>query len=155
MLDAVHRMVPPSLILLICLAPLVGSLSTPQNSFSRRGLLLQCGCYSSACLSWCAPPAVLALTAVTPVDDPLAAPRDAFRDESFAGSMANGMKSYEKAIEPTKRRIFDQMLRRLPAEDATVVELGVGTFPNAPYYAAADGTEGMPRRMDIVGVDPK
>jgi ubiquinone/menaquinone biosynthesis C-methylase UbiE len=65
--------------------------------------------------------------------------------------MANGMGSYEAAIAPTKQRLFGQVLANLPAEEAVVVELGMGTFPNARYYARVPGA---PKRMDIVGVDP-
>ena len=30
-----------------------------------------------------------------------------------------------------------------------IVELGIGTYPNAPFYARA-----APQRIDVVGVDP-
>lgn len=62
--------------------------------------------------------------------------------------MATGMASYEAAVAPTKRRLFDALLPTL-RRDAVVVELGIGSFPNAPFYAAAARTP-----LDVVGVDP-
>jgi SAM-dependent methyltransferase len=79
-------------------------------------------------------------------------PRNAMADASFARSMSSGMRQYEAAIAPTKRKLFGSLLSTLPTEGAVVVELGLGTFPNAPYYA-----ELLPSRcrgVEIVGVDP-
>ena len=72
--------------------------------------------------------------------------------------MASGMAGYERALAPIKRRLFSQLFAALPSEDAVVVELGLGTFPNAAYYAEAlaaakpNGAAG--RGLDVVGVDP-
>jgi SAM-dependent methyltransferase len=106
--------------------------------------------------------------------------RDATRDALFAEGMNTGMTGYEMAIADRKRALFKRMLERLPRdEEATVVEVGMGTFPNADAYfnafnsfdcalpAAALGsttlcdarrselttTRNLPR-LDIVGVDP-
>lgn len=106
--------------------------------------------------------------------------RDATRDALFAEGMNTGMTGYEMAIADRKRVLFKRMLERLPRdEEATVVEVGMGTFPNADAYfnafnsfdcalpAAALGsttlcdarrselttTRNLPR-LDIVGVDP-
>ena len=54
--------------------------------------------------------------------------------------MNYGMKGYEQAIAPRKAALFDEMLARLPDGEATVVELGLGTFPNAPYYYRSPDT---------------
>ena len=106
--------------------------------------------------------------------------RDAARDASFAEGMNNGMTGYEMAIADRKRALFTRMLERLPRnEEATVVEVGMGTFPNADAYfnefasfdcALPPAVLGSPTlcdarrrvltdarslpRIDIVGVDP-
>ena len=36
----------------------------------------------------------------------------------------------------------------MPAVEPVIVELGIGTYPNAPFYARA-----APERVDVVGVD--
>lgn len=61
--------------------------------------------------------------------------------------MATGMVTYEAAVASTKRRLFDALLPTLRA-DAVVLELGIGSFPNAPFYDAAR----VP--LDVIGVDP-
>ena len=59
-------------------------------------------------------------------------------DAAFARSMASGMKSYEAAASPLKQKIFTELLAPDRLRDgAVVVELGLGTFPNARYYADA------------------
>jgi hypothetical protein len=56
--------------------------------------------------------------------------RDATRDALFAEGMNTGMTGYEMAIADRKRVLFKRMLERLPRdEEATVVEVGMGTFP--------------------------
>ena len=76
-------------------------------------------------------------------------------DAAFARSMASGMKSYEAAASPLKQKIFTELLAPDRLRDgAVVVELGLGTFPNARYYADALQRTGAPRSLDIVGVDP-
>jgi SAM-dependent methyltransferase len=117
--------------------------------------------------------------------------RDVNRDALFAEGMNSGMTGYEMAIADRKAALFSRMLERLPRGDdetidgasfeATVVEIGLGTFPNANAYfdkrvgydcvlpAAALGsttlcdvktTRASDRnapplpRLDIVGVDP-
>ena len=66
--------------------------------------------------------------------------------------MASGMGDYEQAVAPAKRKLFDQMLSALPpakgSDAPVVVELGMGSFPNAPFYASATAP------LDVVGVDP-
>ena len=71
------------------------------------------------------------------------------KDAGFALGMATGMRDYEVAVGPTKQRYFGKMLRALPARpDAVVVELGMGSFPNSPFYAEARYP------LDLIGVDP-
>ena len=135
------------------LAPL--STAAVKCGVSRRQAFPQIlGAASCVC---CRPEAALALAALAEPDASLysqyATPRDACKDKGFARGMSTGMGSYENAIKPTKEKLFDRMLSALPAKDAVVVELGVGAFPNAPFYAQPALGSG-PQGMDIVGVDP-
>ena len=135
------------------LAPL--STTAVKCGVSRRQAFPQIlGAASCVC---CRPEAALALAALARADASLysqyATPRDACKDKGFARGMSTGMGSYENAIKPTKEKLFDRMLSALPAKDAVVVELGVGAFPNAPFYAQPALGSG-PQGMDIVGVDP-
>jgi SAM-dependent methyltransferase len=89
--------------------------------------------------------------------------------------MSVGMDGYESAARPYKARLFRTLfdsLSLLPDYDdddddghrrrpVSIVEVGVGAFPNAPYYAAAvssgGGGLGATARsmgLDIIGVDP-
>ena len=83
---------------------------------------------------------------IAPPTDGSLLERNAAVDEAFAKTMASGMKSYETAVSPIKQRLFTQLSTRLPP-GATVVELGLGTFPNAQYYSGARG-------LDLIGIDP-
>jgi len=136
-----------------------GGFATPPvrrvaaSPVSRRALLggaFACPC----CLI--SPGAADALAAlVTPNSKDLQAfdvPRDARRDSGFAMGMATGMADYEVAAAPRKRVLFGNLLASLPKTDAVVVELGMGSFPNADFLAA--GGESGPQRMDIIGLDP-
>ena len=129
--------------------------SAPAAPFdvTRRGLLgaaLGCGC--SVCAA--APANALAALTVPPADLLVKydTPRNAMKDAGFAAGMASGMFDYEHAVAPTKRKLFDRMLSALPAAERTdapvVVELGMGSFPNAQFYASAKAP------LDVVGVDP-
>ena len=125
-------------------------LLTSRDLLTRRQALLGVGC---ACFA-CRPDAAFSLAAIKEPDaaqlSRFATPRDAAKDKGFAAGMDSGMGSYEAAIGATKQRLFGQMLRAVPKAEPVVVELGMGTFPNAKFYA----TTGGPQRMDIVGVDP-
>lgn len=122
--------------------------SAPQ--LSRRdfaGLALGCGCWA------CAAPTADALAALAPppleLQSKFDLPRDKMKDAGFAYGMSVGMVDYEAAVAPSKKELFAKMLSALPARtDALVVELGMGSFPNAPYYQASRAP------LDIVGVDP-
>ena len=76
--------------------------------------------------------------------------RNKFMDSAFARGMASGMKEYESQAKPRKVELFNDLLGSLPAENAVVVEVGVGSFPNAPFYVLPSA----PKNMDIIGVDP-
>ena len=158
-------------------AALVGASGALASALGRA-----CGCGGCA---WAMAPLVDADPAGSALYD---VRRDATRDALFAEGMNTGMTGYEMAIADRKRALFKRMLERLPRDDegngtgekeATVVEVGMGTFPNADAYfnafasfdcalpAAALGSttlcdarrseltdaKNLPR-LDIVGVDP-
>ena len=66
-------------------------------------------------------------------------------------------------LAPLKRRLFSQLLAPdggLPPANGVVVELGLGTFPNAPYLAEAlaprsEDAKARPRGIDLVGAAVK
>lgn len=92
-----------------------------------------------------------------PVDKRLAfdPERNAQQDVMFARGMNSGMGGYEQAIAGRKRALFSEVFSRLPTDtEVTVVEVGMGTFPNAPYYFDPAVHGGIRRRIDLVGVDP-
>jgi len=78
-------------------------------------------------------------------------PRDGFLDAAFACGMSTGMADYERAAYPKKKELFKQFLAAMPRKDAAIVEVGMGSFPNAPFFGAL---KEAPSQMDIVGVDP-
>ena len=125
----------------------------PSVLVDRRAVLGLCGCI--ACSPSPQPAEALAAIARQPAESTFDVARDARQDQGFAKGMATGMKAYEKAVEPTKFRLFASLLAGLPAADAVVVEMGIGTFPNAKYYTTAlpRDTRG-PASLDIIGIDP-
>ena len=75
--------------------------------------------------------------------------------------MATGMVEYEKEVEQYKTALFQKLFNSLVNENNSgnsvpvIVEVGMGTFPNAKYYAQALSSSGVQRKgLDIVGVDP-
>ena len=83
------------------------------------------------------PNAALALAQITaPAPDQLKQydlPRNALQDAAFAQGMASGMGSYERAAFSTKQRLFEKMFAKLQdTAEPTIVEIGIGSFPNAP-----------------------
>ena len=81
-------------------------------------------------------------------------PRSDKQDYLFAKGMAQGMTGYEMAVKERKQRLFADVFARLPkGAEATVVEVGLGTFPNASYYFDVE-SKGGPSSLDLVGVDP-
>ena len=157
-------------------AALVGASGALVSALGRA-----CGCGGCA---WAMAPLVDADPARSALFD---VRRDATRDALFAEGMNTGMTGYEMAIADRKRALFKRMLERLPRDEegngnveATVVEVGMGTFPNADAYfnafasfdcalpaaalgsptlcdarrrALTDSAKTLPR-LDIVGVDP-
>ena len=88
-------------------------------------------------------------------------PRSKLVDSIFAQQMATGMVEYEKEVEQYKTDLFQKLLNSLANENSegpsipVIVEVGMGTFPNAKYYAQALSSSGVQLKgLDIVGVDP-
>lgn len=114
----------------------------PMHFTTRRGVLASTvgACAMVSPPSWALAPLVL------PSDAGQAESMNRNANAGFAKSMATGMQQYEVAVRPIKQRVFAALLDGLPS-DAVVVELGIGTFPNAPFYTTARG-------LDIVGIEP-
>eukprot|EP00435_Cladocopium_sp_Y103_P073228 s132_g42.t2 len=72
------------------------------------------------------------------------------QDADFAKGMAFGMIDYERAIAKKKRKLFQDLFGLLPKSGPVVLEVGIGSFPNALYL----GSKQAPQTMDIIGVDP-
>lgn len=75
--------------------------------------------------------------------------RNGLQDAGFASGMAYGMKDYEKAAYFRKKQLFKKLFTSLDRSnpEPIIVEIGMGSFPNALYYNKMAG-------LDIVGVDP-
>jgi ubiquinone/menaquinone biosynthesis C-methylase UbiE len=53
---------------------------------------------------------------------------------------------YEDQVASYKQRLFKRLRALTPTENAVVIELGIGSFPNAPYY--------MGWNAQIIGIEP-
>lgn len=75
-------------------------------------------------------------------------PRNGLQDAAFAQGMAIGMVDYEREAFPKKKQLFKTLFASLKdIPEPVVVEVGMGSFPNALYYQKSSG-------LDIIGVDP-
>lgn len=75
-------------------------------------------------------------------------PRNQLVDAAFAQGMSTGMVDYEREAFPIKKGLFKKLFASLDSrEENVVVEVGMGSFPNALYYKPMNG-------LDIIGVDP-
>ena len=75
-------------------------------------------------------------------------PRNPLKDAAFAQGMAVGMVDYEREVYATKKRLFQALFSSLEGiSEPVIVEVGMGSFPNALYYKQGHG-------LDIIGVDP-
>ena len=84
---------------------------------------------------------------------------------AFAQGMAVGMADYERAAYPTKQKLFRALFASLPTtavpdqqqqqqqQQPTIVEIGIGSFPNALYYTP-QLTDRDSTGLDIIGIDP-
>jgi len=114
----------------------------------RSTAVASAGCVCLGCL----PHAAYGLAQITtPSREALSKydlPRNQLQDAAFAQGMAVGMVDYEKEASPAKKRLFQTLFASLAGRPgATVVEVGMGSFPNARYYPQREG-------LDIIGVDP-
>ena len=61
--------------------------------------------------------------------------RNPQQDALFAKGMNSAASGLWMAVAERKKDLFARLFARLPADgEATVVEVGMGTFPNAPFY---------------------
>ena len=84
-------------------------------------------------------------------------PRNANLDQFFANGMATEMVGYEEKAKPYKQKLFNSLFASLSKEDntrPTILEVGMGTFPNAPYYAQGIKDHPSLQGFDIISVDP-
>ena len=139
-----NREIPP-------IKTFVGSITTRRDAISTVATV-----GATACCCCCNPVPALALAQITaPPPDQLKMydlPRNVLRDAAFAQGMAVGMGDYEQAAFPTKKRLFESLFLSLKEKaEPVVVEIGIGSFPNAPYYTQRLQQQGG---LDIIGVDP-
>jgi len=84
-------------------------------------------------------------------------PRNVNLDKFFANGMATEMVGYEEKARPYKQKLFNSLFASLSKEDniqPTILEVGMGTFPNAPYYAQGIKDNPSLQGFDIISVDP-
>jgi len=127
-------------------------------SFHRRSLLAST--FAAAYYSCCFPSSAYAVIELTQPSTNLR-PRSKLIDSIFADQMATGMTDYEKEVEKYKSELFQKLFNSLGGENSSgtsvpvIVEVGMGTFPNAKYYAQAlSSSTNEVKGLDIVGVDP-
>mmetsp|Transcript_12139 Transcript_12139/g.18207 ORF Transcript_12139/g.18207 Transcript_12139/m.18207 type:complete len:328 (-) Transcript_12139:771-1754(-) len=127
-------------------------------SFHRRSLLAST--FAAAYYSFCFPSSADAVIELTQPSTNLR-PRSKLIDSIFADQMATGMTDYEKEVEKYKSELFQKLFNSLGGENSSgtsvpvIVEVGMGTFPNAKYYAQAlSSSTNEVKGLDIVGVDP-
>lgn len=103
-------------------------------------------------------PSAAALADLTPPSSNAYDPsRNQFMDSIFSWSMATTMDGYEAEARPYKAQLFESLFDYLARgegnEVPVVVEVGMGTFPNAPFFARSMQSSGL-KSLDIIGVDP-
>lgn len=127
-------------------------------SIHRRSLLAST--FAAAYCTCCRPFSANAATELTQPSTTLR-PRSKLIDSIFAEQMATGMVDYEKEVEQYKSALFEKLFNSLASEHNSdgasvpvIVEVGMGTFPNAKYYAQALSSGVELTGLDIIGVDP-
>ena len=130
----------------------------PDASVRRRNLLATaltagCGCCGSAIR------AADALELSGRRESPYDTARNALADKFFADGMATGMDDYESKARPYKSQLFTDMFRTLSEQKRggqsppVIVEVGMGTFPNAHFYAEGMKSSEMDE-IEVIGIDP-
>jgi len=120
-----------------------------SEALLRSGMTIAaCGCCTTA-------PAYGLAQFTTPPSESLQKydlPRNPLQDAMFAQGMAIGMEDYEREAYPTKKRLFAKLFDTLETKsEISIVEIGMGSFPNALYYQKRSRQQGG---LDIIGVDP-
>jgi len=129
-----------------------------QGSFSgtdsRRSLLLPALAGLAGCAAFRTKPVSALVSLVEP--DAKAAqqfdlPRNKEEDEVMVKSLTGlTVRRLQAYTFPKTQKLLQQVLPTLPKKDAVVVEVGIGTFPNARFYQVDDG----PDTFDTIGIDP-
>jgi hypothetical protein len=107
----------------------------------------------------CLQPSANALVDLTPPSPSLVNTYDPARnkivDSIFSWSMATTMHEYEEEARPYKIELFQSLFDSLAADKGSnvpvIVEVGMGTFPNAPYIAQSIKSSNL-AGLDIIGV---
>ena len=82
--------------------------------------------------------------------------RNQFMDSIFSWSMANTMSEYEEEARPYKEQLFLSLFDSLESKGTqppVIVEVGIGTFPNAQYFAQYMRSSKL-ESLDVIGIDP-
>lgn len=83
--------------------------------------------------------------------------RNQIMDSIFSWSMSNTMGDYENEARHYKAKLFqslfDSLAKDTGNEAPVIVEIGMGTFPNARYFAQSMLNSRL-KALDIIGVDP-
>jgi SAM-dependent methyltransferase len=76
---------------------------------------------------------------------------------------ATGMQEYEAAIAPLKQALFSQLFAPLTTSTITaasssstfnVLEVGIGTGPNFPFYPSSSSSSRQQQLLSITGLEP-
>lgn len=122
----------------------------------RRSMLpwIGAGLFGCACASCAVSEKARAVTTLVSPSETLQrsheTQRDLTADARVAQGMAYGMRDYERAVFKIKKQLFGELWNRLPRSGSVVVEVGIGSFPNALFLGSAKA----PRGIDLIGVDP-
>jgi len=124
-----------------------------KNAASSFGLVAAAS--SFGCSLGCCPPPAYGLAQLTkPSTTEYDVARNSLQDAAFAAGMASGMKDYEREAYPKKKelfaKLFTSLLKSNDEQQPVVVEIGIGSFPNALYYQKMIAEDGL----DIIGIDP-
>ncbi len=131
-----------------------------KPSIHRRSLLAST--VTAAYCTCCHPFSANAAIELTQSSTNNLRPRSKLIDRIFAQQMATGMIDYEKEVEQYKAALFQKLFNSLASGSSNsggtsapvIVEVGMGTFPNAQYYAKALSSGVELKGLDIIGVDP-
>ncbi|KAL3779352.1 hypothetical protein HJC23_007482 [Cyclotella cryptica] len=131
------------------IAGMCTSLFLPISSSDCKCYLRKVPPSAGAIIELSPPPATLL--------DPYDPARNSIMDSVFSWSMATTMEDYEEEARPYKTELFQSLFDSLAADAGSrvpvIVEVGMGTFPNAPYFSQSMISSKL-AGLDIIGVDP-